>query len=235
MQHRCTVLSSTLAVAALVAVPALARAPETQDARTLRDAEEVVTAAVTAPDQAIPRDLLEKAECVGVFPGITKGAFIVGGEFGRGVLTCREPDGKKMGPPAFFSMGGASLGWQFGGKSADVVLLVMNEDGVKRLLQDRFTLGVEAAAAIGPVGRTAEAATDAQLHAEVLSWSRSRGVFAGFSLEGAVIQPSDDANEAFYGRPVTAREILVAHEVHEPRAARPFTSAVTEYARRGAV
>src|SRR5262245_17040220 len=137
---------------ALVAVPALASTKT--PVKTLNAAEEVLTASTTAPDKAIPRELLERAECIGVFPGVKKGAFIVGGEYGRGVFTCRQPDGS-MGSPAFFSLGGGSIGWQAGGKSADVILLIMNEQGVKRLLQDKFTLGVEAAAAIGPVGRNA--------------------------------------------------------------------------------
>jgi lipid-binding SYLF domain-containing protein len=223
--------SITLLIAGLVAVPAFASTKTAVG--TLRAAEEVLTASATAPDKAIPKGLLERAECVGVFPGVKKGAFILGGEFGRGVFTCRQPNGT-MGSPAFFTLGGGSVGWQAGGKSADVILLIMNRQGVQRLLQDKFTLGVEAAAAIGPVGRNAEAATDAQMHAEILSWSRSRGVFAGFSLEGTVVRPSQKTNDAYYGRPVMPADLLVAHSIEEPRSARSYVATATQYSRRTA-
>jgi SH3 domain-containing YSC84-like protein 1 len=186
---------------------------------------------VTAPDQRIPKDLLEKAECVGVFPHVAKGAFVVGGEHGRGVFTCRLPDGT-MGAPAFFEIGGGSVGWQFGGKETDLILLVMNKDGVKHLLADRFTLGGEAAAVAGPVGRTAQAATDAQLHAQILSWSRSRGAFLGASLAGTVVTPDKKANESFYGKPVAAKDILVDHDEPTPKAAQAFVRLTTEYTKR---
>jgi lipid-binding SYLF domain-containing protein len=137
-----------------------------------------------------------------------------------------------MGAPAFFTIGGGSFGWQFGGQQADLVLLIMNDNGVKRLLQDKFTLGGEASAAAGPVGRTAQASTDAQMHAEILSWSRSRGVFLGVSLEGSVIKPNDDATREFYGRPVSASDLLVAQSVPAPAAAQSFVRTATEYSRR---
>ena len=228
MRNQAMIRSITLLIAGLVAVPALASTKSAVG--TLRDAESVLTASATAPDKAIPKELLERAECIGVFPGVKKGAFIVGGEGGRGVFTCRQPDGK-MGAPAFFTLGGASVGWQVGGKSADVVLLIMNDQGVQRLLKDKFTLGVEAAAAIGPVGRNAEAATDAQLHAEILSWSRSRGAFAGVSLEGTVVKASKETNDAYYGRPVMPADLLVAHSVEEPRSARSYIATANQYSR----
>ena len=220
---------STLILAALVASPAFAG--KTREDKVLREAAQVLTRSANAPDKGIPRDLLEKAECIGVFPGVAKGAFIVGGEYGRGVFTCRKENGK-MGAPAFFTIGGPSVGWQFGGKETDLVLLIMNEEGVKHLLKDKFALGGEAAAVAGPVGRTAEAATDLQLRAQILSWSRSRGLFLGASLEGTVVSPNKKAIEAFYGEPHTAREILVEQEVGVPRAARVFVNTATEYGRR---
>ena len=170
-------------------------------------------------------------ECIGVFPGVTKAAFVVGGEFGRGVFTCRQKNGT-MGAPAFFTIGGGSFAWQFGGQQADLVLLIMNENGVKHLLQDKFTLGGEASAVAGPVGRTAQASTDAQMHAEILSWSRSRGVFLGASLEGVVIKPNQGATEEFYGKPVTANDILVAQIVPAPDAARSFVKTAIEFSKR---
>jgi lipid-binding SYLF domain-containing protein len=199
--------------------------------KQVQAAEEVLKFSVTAPDKRIPQELLERAECIGVFPGVKKGAFVVGGEFGRGVFTCRQKDGT-MGAPAFFTMGGPSFGWQFGGQSADLVLLIMNETGVKHLLQDKFTLGGEAAAVAGPVGRTAQAATDIQVHAEILSWSRSRGLFLGASLEGVVIKPNKEAIELFYERPLTARNILVEHSVDTPKSAKSFVRTANEYSRR---
>lgn len=217
-------------LAAAIALPASAAATKEQTKR-LRDSEEVLTMAVTAPDKGIPKDLLEKAECVGVFPGVAKGAFVVGGEYGRGVFTCRQSDGT-MSAPAFFTIGGGSVGWQFGGEQADLILLIMNEDGVKHLLSDRFTLGAEAAAVAGPVGRTSKAATDAQLHAQILSWSRSRGAFLGASLEGNVLKPDPKTIEAFYDRPITAREILVDHKAKTPKEAQAFVRLTTEYSKR---
>jgi len=220
----------TLLIAAAIASPSAA-APSNESTQRLRDAEEVLTMSVTAPDKGIPKDLLEKAECVGVFPGIAKGAFVVGGDYGHGVFTCRQSDGK-MGAPAFFTIAGGSVGWQFGGEQADLVLLVMNQQGVKHMLADRFTLGAEASAVAGPVGRTAKAATDAQLHAQILSWSRSRGAFLGASLEGNVVKPDNKTTEAFYGRPLTARQILVDQDVKTPRAAEAFVRLTTEYSKR---
>jgi len=197
----------------------------------IHQAEAVLKMSATAPDKGIPRGLLQRAECIGVFPGLTKAAFVVGGEFGRGVFTCRQKNGA-MGAPAFFTMGGGSFGWQFGGEQADLVLLIMNEDGVKHLLQDKFTLGGEASAVAGPVGRTAEAATDAQMHAEILSWSRSRGIFLGASLQGSVIKPDKSATEELYGKPVTANDILVAQSVPAPEAAQSFVKTATEFSKR---
>jgi len=215
-------------IGAMMVLPAMAG--ESADVKKLHAAEEVLNMSATAPDKGISKALFERAECIGVFPGVTKGAFVVGGKFGRGVFTCRSKDGT-MGSPAFFTIGGGSIGWQFGGQQADLVLLIMNEDGVKHLLQDHFTLGGEVSAVAGPVGRTTEASTDAQLQAEILSWSRSRGIFLGASLEGAVITQSSKAMKRLYGKPVTAKEILVDHSVTEPEGARSFVNAATRYAK----
>jgi lipid-binding SYLF domain-containing protein len=219
----------SLLVAALAGPPAMAG--DHSAVQRIHDAETVLRTSATAPDKGIPRNLLERAECIGVFPGLTKGAFVVGGEFGHGVFTCRQKDGT-MGAPAFFTMGGGSFGWQFGGEQADLVLLIMNPDGVKHLLQDRFSLGGEASAVAGPVGRTAQAGTDAQMHAQILSWSRSRGIFLGVSLKGAVIKPDPSAIDEFYGKPVTASDILVAQNVPTPQAAQSFVKTATEFSKR---
>jgi SH3 domain-containing YSC84-like protein 1 len=224
-------LMSAMLVAAASLIVSPLFAAENQGTRTMQEAEMALKASVSAPDKGIPKEMLERAECVGVFPGVKKGAFIVGGEFGRGVFTCRGKDGL-MGAPAFFTLGGPSLGWQFGGKEADLVLLIMNEQGVKHLLQDRFTLGGEVSAAAGPVGRDAQAATDAQMHAEILSWSRSRGLFLGASLEGTVIKQSKKEIEQFYGKPYTAAEILIEHKAQVPPAAASFVKTTTRATKR---
>jgi SH3 domain-containing YSC84-like protein 1 len=222
-------LTALIIVAGLMTVPAAAR--ESAESKKIHAAEETLKASVTAPDKGIPKEMLEHAECVGVFPGVKKGAFVVGGKFGRGVFTCRQKDGT-MGAPAFFSIGGGSVGWQFGGQEVDLVLLVMNEGGMKHLLQDHFTLGGEASAAAGPVGRTTQASTDAQMHAEIVSWSRSRGLFLGASLEGAVITQNKKMTEKLYGKPVTAQEILMGPGMPVPATAKSFVTATTDYTRR---
>lgn len=212
----------------------VAAAPAKKDVRMLREASAVVSTLMATPDRSIPEDLLRDAECIGVFPGVKKGAFIVGGEYGRGLVSCRAADGR-MNAPAFYSIGGGSIGFQIGGSSTDVVFLVMNQDGMKHLVSDRFTIGGEASAAAGPVGRTAHAKTDAQMQAQILSWSRSRGLFAGASLNGAVVQPSEDANERLYGAETSARTILIAHDKQVPAAAKSFVQVIRKHtARTGA-
>ena len=219
-----------LVILTVIASPAIASGRNAETER-LRDAEAVIKAAVTAPDQGIPKELLGRAECIGVFPEVKKAAFVVGGEFGRGVFTCRQKDGT-MGSPAYFTIGGGSLGWQIGGEETDLVLLVMNEDGMHHLLADRFALGAEATAAAGPVGRTTQASTDAMMQAQILSWSRSRGLFVGASLKGTVIKPDAKASLGFYGRTVSPREILVEHSVQVPKAAQSFVTTATTCSRR---
>jgi lipid-binding SYLF domain-containing protein len=181
------------------------------------------------PDKGIPRDLLERANCVIIIPGMKKGAFGFGGKYGRGFATCRGRTG--WGAPAGVRIEGASFGFQIGGSSTDVFMLVMNEKGMKRLIADKFTLGGEAAAAAGPVGRETSANTDVFLTAEILTWSRSRGVFAGISLEGATIRPDGSENERLYGKRVTNKEII-ADGVRAPRSAHALTSVLNQYANR---
>jgi lipid-binding SYLF domain-containing protein len=220
----------SIIAAALIAAPAVAGSGPSRVA-LFTEAEQVLNASVTAPDKGIPKDLLERAECVGVFPGMKKAAFVVGGEYGHGLFTCRRADGT-MGAPAFFTFGGGSFGWQFGGQEADVIVLIMNPDGVKHLLEDKFTIGGVASAVAGPVGRTARAATDAQMHAQILSWSRSRGAFLGISVDGNVLKPDAKTIQAEYGKPITAREILVEQKAQIPKTAQPFVKLTTEYTKR---
>ena len=179
------------------------------------------------PDRGIPRDLFERANCIIIIPGLKKGAFGFGGKYGRGFAACRGRAG--WGAPAGVRIEGASIGFQIGGSSTDVFMLVMNANGMKRLVADKFTLGGEAAAAAGPVGRETSANTDVLMTAEILTWSRSRGVFAGISLEGATLHPDLSENEKLYGKRVSNKDII-AGRVHAPRSAHALTSALNQYA-----
>jgi SH3 domain-containing YSC84-like protein 1 len=218
-----------LPLALLLATPAAASSGLTKkDASTLHNSIAVLNAMASAPDKGIPQELLAKADCILIFPSVTKAAFIVGGQGGHGVASCRQADGS-MGSAAFYTVGGASVGFQIGGQSADVVMLIMNEGGVSHLLADRFTIGGEATATAGPVGRTAHAATDAQLHAQILSWSRSRGLFVGVALDGSVVKPNQDANERLYGKPTTGKDILVDSKLAVPAQARPLVNAIQHH------
>jgi len=172
-----------------------------------RKAAKVFTEIMAAPDKAIPHDLLDKAEAVAVFPNVIKAGFIVGGRGGRGVISRRVRNG--WSAPAFFDLGGASIGLQIGASSTDFVLLFMNQDALKGLLEDKFEIGGEGSVAAGPVGRAASASTDAQLKAGIISYSRSKGLFAGLELKGVVINPDNDDNRAVYG--LTARDILTGN------------------------
>jgi lipid-binding SYLF domain-containing protein len=162
----------------------------------------------TSPDKAIPRELLENAQAIVVIPSLVKGGFIVGAKHGRGVMSVREANGRAWSSPAFVTMTGGSIGWQIGVESVDLVLLVMNRKGVDDLMADRFTLGGNASLAAGPVGRTGDAATDAKLSSQILAYSRTSGLFAGATLEGAALRGDKDSNKAFYGRPMAVTAIV---------------------------
>jgi lipid-binding SYLF domain-containing protein len=205
--------------------PAL-RAETTQD--RLRDATNVFQQIMNVPEKGIPRDLLEKAHCVVIVPSMKKGAFIVGGSYGKGFVTCRKEGGAGWTAPAAIRMEGGSVGLQIGGQVTDIVMLVMNENGKNRLLQSKFTLGGDASVAAGPVGRTVEAKTDALMTAEILTWSRSGGVFAGISLAGATLRPDQDDNAQLYGRKMTTKEALAQPA---PVAAKPLLNALNQYSR----
>ena len=199
----------------------------------LQKATNVVNEIMGAPDKGIPDELLERSVCVGIVPSEVKFALGIGGTYGRGVLVCRRGGNGAWGAPSMFTLGAASVGFQIGGKATDVVFLVMNPEGMKKLVQDSVKLGAELSAAAGPVGRSAEGATDAQLHAEILSYSRSRGLFAGASLDGAVVKQDRDDNEKLYGRKVSAKEILIEGTVRTPQAARRLDSALTKHSPKG--
>ena len=194
----------------------------------LQRAAEVLRELASAPDQGIPRDLLSRAQAVAVFPDVLKGAFFFGGRLGDGVMSVRQPDGS-WSAPAFFAIGGGSWGLQIGGEVMDLTLVVMTRRGVGSLLGSKVTLGVDLGIAAGPVGRRGEAATDIQLKADILSYSRSKGLFAGVSLEGSSIHPDDENDELFYGHSYAAREILLENRVAPPDAAKPFLDSLREY------
>lgn len=196
-------------------------------ASRLREAAIVLHEIHQAPDKDAPTELWEKAECIAVFPSVKKAAFIVGGEYGKGVMSCRH--GADWSAPAFMSLQKGSVGFQIGGEAVDLVLLVMNDHGVNRLLQDKVALGGEASVAGGPVGRDVRAMTDAQLKAEILSYSRSQGLFAGLDVSGGVLRPDTDDNHDLYGADVAPRDILVTHRVSSPPEAAGFIAALRRH------
>jgi len=202
---------------------ALSAAMTKDEAKRLQNAAEVLQELHATPDKDVPQELWDKAECVAVIPNVKKAAFIFGGEYGKGVLSCRNtasPTGWTA--PAFMMLAKGSVGFQIGGQSADLVLLVMNDNGVKHLLEDKVALGAEASLAAGPVGRDARAMTDAQLKAEILSYSRAQGLFAGIDLTGGVLKPDDDANENTYGKGIHVRNIVMERTVTNPIEADSF-------------
>jgi SH3 domain-containing YSC84-like protein 1 len=194
----------------------------------LDDAASLFTEIMSAPDRSIPQSLLDKSSCLVLVPGMKKGAFVVGGKYGRGFAVCRAAGGQGWGPPAAIRVEGGSFGLQIGFSSSDVVLLVMNERGMKRLSEDKFTLGGEATIAVGPLGRDATAQTDAWMTAEILSWSRSKGVFIGASLDGATLRNDVDENRNMYGKPWTSRQILNSGAT-TPAAARKLLDVLAKY------
>jgi lipid-binding SYLF domain-containing protein len=211
-------------IAVLVSSVALSAGVSKAQANRLKEAAEVLTEIHQAPDKDIPNDLWDKASCVAVIPGVKKVAFVLGGEYGKGVLSCRQGTG--WSAPSFMLLEKGSIGFQIGGQSVDLVLLVMNDRGVQRLLEDKVALGGEMSVAGGPVGRDARAMTDVQLKAEILSYSRTQGLFAGIDLSGGVLKPDNDDNEDLYGRRIKPREILVDKTVPPPAAANVFMTSL---------
>lgn len=187
---------------------------------------------MSAPDQGIPQELLDRAHCVAVFPSVKKGGFIVGGQYGKGLISCRRAQGS-WGSPAYFTIGGGSFGLQIGGQAVDLVLLVMNKSGVDGLLKDKFEVGAGAAVSAGPVGRNTHVSTDVLLKSQIVSYSRSRGLFAGLELKGAVITQDNVANKDIYGQQISAREIIVDGKVRTPGTIRIFPAALRKFSPRG--
>jgi lipid-binding SYLF domain-containing protein len=231
-------MKKTLVVLLVLAMSAFACGDDKKDEKDASKAEDRVQAAATvldeiesAPDTGIPEEVLASAECVAVVPSLLKGGFIVAARYGRGVASCRTPTG--WSAPAFIFTSGGSFGFQIGGQAIDLVMLIMNKDGLKNLLSSKFQLGADASVAAGPVGRHAAADTDWKLRAQVLTYSRSRGAFAGISLAGAVIKQDKDATREFYGRMVPFRTSLTG-KVEAPKGAYPFLSVLAKWAQKAA-
>jgi lipid-binding SYLF domain-containing protein len=220
-----------IAVLIAMVTGSIAFAKENKTAQRLDDAATVISEIMDTPDKGIPQELLEKAQCVIVVPGLKKGAFIVGGKYGKGVVTCRRSGGTGWTAPASIRVEGGSVGFQIGGAESDVVMLVMNERGMQKLMQSKFTLGGEGEVAAGPVGRNATAQTDALMRAEMLSWSRSRGIFAGISLQGATLRQDLDDNKELYGKAYETKDILNGN-VAVPGAASKLISLLGKYSAR---
>src|SRR6267154_4186119 len=216
----------TLVLVSLCSLPFMAVGQTTNDQTKeskvtdrVQAAAEVLDQIQGAPDKGIPGEVLGSAECVAVVPSMLKGGFIVGAKYGRGLASCRTPKG--WSAPAFFVVTGGSVGFQIGGQAVDLVMLIMNQDGMKHLLSSQFALGADASVAAGPVGRHAEGNTDWKMRAEVLTYSRTRGIFAGVSLNGAVVKQDKDSTREFYGHMMTSKAALTG-EVEAPAEANAF-------------
>ena len=224
---------ATMAIISMAAISSFAVKPllaaDEKDIDRLNDAATVFSEVMDAPDKGIPQDLLEKAHCIVIVPGMKKGAFIVGAKYGKGFVSCRDEKARRdWSAPGAIRVEGGSVGFQIGGSETDVILLVMNTRGADRLLSSQFTLGGEGEVAAGPVGRNATAQTDAKFTAEILSWSRTRGVFAGLSLQGATLRQDEDVNRALYGKKINNRQI-VRTSIAPPRGAERLMTLLKRY------
>jgi SH3 domain-containing YSC84-like protein 1 len=220
-------------VAALAVTPLLAKdnVKDNEPVKRLDEAAAVFSEVMTAPDKSIPQELLENAHCIVIVPNLKTAAFVVGGKYGKGYLSCRNKSGTGWSAPGTVRIEGGSVGFQIGGSSTDLIMLVMNERGADKLLSSKFTLGAEGSVAAGPVGRTATAQTDAQMHADILSWSRSQGLFAGLALEGATLRQDLDDNATLYGKKLENRDI-VTKGMRAPKAAAKLIALLNRYSAR---
>lgn len=221
------VFAVTFLLSAVAVTSALAAGDRKEEAERARNAATALKAIMSAPDNTIPQELFDRANCVAVFPSVKKGGFIVGGQYGKGVISCRQ--GGAWSAPAYFTIGGGSFGLQIGAQAVDLVLLIMNKDGADGLLKDKFEIGAGASAAAGPVGRNTSASTDALMQAQILSYSRSRGLFAGLELKGSVINQDKDANRDVYGRELEAREILTGGKLRPPAGVGLYPQTLAQY------
>ena len=216
-----TTMATTLALAPLMAA-------DSEPAKRLNEAAAVLSEVMDAPDKGIPQELLQNAHCIVIVPELKTAAFVVGGKYGKGYLSCRNKAGDGWSAPATVRIEGGSVGFQIGASSTDLIMLVMSERGADKLLESKFTLGAEGSVAAGPVGRTATAQTDTQMHADILSWSRSQGLFAGVALEGATLRQDLDDNATLYGKKLLNRAI-VTKGVRPPAAAARLMALLNQY------
>src|ERR1700737_342476 len=223
------ILTTALALAPLAVAPLLAK--DNDNAKRLNEAAAVFTEVMGAPDKGIPQELLEHAHCIVIVPALKTAAFIVGGKYGKGYLSCRSKNGTGWSAPGTVRIEGGSVGFQIGGSETDLIMLVTNDSGEDKLLSSKFTLGAEGSVAAGPVGRTATAQTDAQLHAEILSWSRSQGLFVGLALEGATLRQDLDDNAKLYGTRLENRQIVTTAG-RTPKAAMKLIALLNKYSAR---
>ena len=221
-------VSSVLCIAALAAasLSAVAEADKSKLDGRLTAAQAVITEIMGTPDRAVPKEILSGASCVVVVPAYKKGAFIVGAQYGQGVATCRTPRG--WSAPVFVQLTGGSFGWQIGGQSTDLVLIAMNQNGLEDMLKAKFKIGADAAASAGPVGRNAQAGTDWKLNAEFLTYSRSKGLFAGLDLDGTVLSQNEDDTRTMYGANIPYQTVLKGG-TPTPAEARSFVHTVARY------
>jgi len=224
--HVRSFLAPILPVFLLIVSTVALSADRGDEVKRLQRATEVFSEIMKTPDKGIPSDLLDKCECVGIVPGLKKGGLGLGGKYGKGLVMCRKPD-RSWTAPSFITIEGGSVGLQIGFTQIDVVMLMMNRKGVEKLIDDKFTVGADASAAAGPVGRQAAAQTNIRLDAEILTYSRAKGLFAGVSLDGATLRADKDDNRDFYGKDVDARKILIDAAVEMPAEARPLASALS--------
>jgi lipid-binding SYLF domain-containing protein len=223
------ILVTALTLAPLAVAPLVAK--DNDNGKRLDEAAAVFSEVMDAPDKGIPQELLENAHCIVIVPGLKTAAFVFGAKYGKGYLSCRSKSGVGWSAPGTVRVEGGSVGFQIGGSETDVIMLVMNDRGEDKLLSSKFTLGAEGSVAAGPVGRTATAQTDAQMHAEILSWSRSQGLFAGIALEGATLRQDLDDNQALYGKRLENRRIVTGG-VRPPREAEKLLGLLNRYSRR---
>ena len=224
--HIRSFLAPVLPVFLLIVSTAALSADRSDVVKRLQRATEVFSEIMKTPDKGIPADLLDKCECVGIVPGLKKGGLGLGGKYGKGLVMCRKRD-RSWTAPSFITIEGGSIGFQIGFTQIDVVMLMMNRKGVEKLIGDKFTIGADASAAAGPVGRQTAAQTNIRMDAEILTYSRAKGLFAGVSLDGATLRADKDDNRDFYGKDVDARTILLDAKVEMPAEARPLASALS--------
>ena len=219
-----TAVTTTLALTPMLAA-------DNDSAKRLGEAAAVLQEVMATPDKSIPQELLEKAHCIVIVPDLKTGAFVFGAKYGKGFLSCRQKSGSGWSAPGTVRVEGGSVGFQIGGSSTDLIMLVMSERGAEKLLDSKFTVGAEGSVAAGPVGRTATAQTDAQMHADILSWSRSQGLFVGVALEGATLREDLDDNATLYGKRLENRAIVTTG-VRIPKAATTLIDLLNRYSRK---